>query len=73
MAYLTRDDGNLGDGGLSVGVQKLGAVPDDASVLLTGACKKQLWHVILVPLVASVHINLIENHKPLKSRSPALG
>jgi hypothetical protein len=31
---LTGDDGQLGHGGLGVGVQQLGAVADDAAVLL---------------------------------------
>ena len=43
--YLSGDDGDLGDGGLGVGVQKLGSVPDDAAVLLERAGKKS-GHVL---------------------------
>lgn len=35
--HLSGDDSDFGDGGLGKGVQQLGSVPDDASVLLSGA------------------------------------
>lgn len=34
---LPQDEGDLGHGGLAVGVEHLGAVADDAAVLLVGA------------------------------------
>lgn len=41
---LAGDDGDLGDGGLAVGVEQLGAAPDDAVVLLVGA-GQEAWDV----------------------------
>src|SRR6185369_5512770 len=37
---LAGDHGDLGDGGLAVRVEQLGAAPDDAVVLLVGAGKE---------------------------------
>lgn len=42
--YLPGDDGDLGHGGLSKGVEKLGSVSDDAPIFL-GSARQEPGHV----------------------------
>ena len=44
---LSRDYGNLGNGSLGVGIQKLGSVADDSTVFLKSGCgyrNKDMYH-----------------------------